>query len=423
LHQTDVNLLPLVLQRAVRLLESWLQCAPHLPVHDLLDRILHEGDAVARYAASASPLVRGQVLGNIEAFTELALSLDAGRYPSLPKFIHALHRLQKASDSDAPDEADVDAATDAVRILTIHSAKGLEAPIVVLLDANHSDAMREDHGVLCEWSPVHGRPNHFSAFGKRAERGLARERLFAEEEQLKDQEDWNLLYVAATRAKSLLIVSGVADGRGAAVNGVSEGRWYDRIQGADDIVLEELAPQPDTEKNHEFSLPIFQPPLLPAPIVEATAIYSSDVIDEGIALHALMERVTQARTWPPVLPDPASIARWLGCPPELARIVHGQADTLLAQAELRRFFNPAEHRFARNEMEIMSSDGVSRVDRVVMFDDELWILDYKRNVLESERDAYAQQLSRYRSAAQVVFPDVRIRTALITVDGRLTEVQ
>jgi ATP-dependent helicase/nuclease subunit A len=106
------------------LLEKWLDLAPRLPVHDLLDRILHDGDIVARYAQAASPLQRGQVLGNIEAFTELALNLDAGRYPSLPKFIDALRRLQKSADSDAPDEADIDAALDAVRILTIHGAKG-----------------------------------------------------------------------------------------------------------------------------------------------------------------------------------------------------------------------------------------------------------------------------------------------------------
>jgi ATP-dependent helicase/nuclease subunit A len=66
---------------------------------------------------------------------------------------------------------------------------------------------------------------------------------------------------------------------------------------------------------------------------------------------------------------------------------------------------------------------MARFDRLVMFDDELWILDYKRNLLESERIAYAQQLAGYRSAAQEVFAGATIRTALITVDGRLIEMQ
>lgn len=421
LHQTDAKLSSAALQRAVPLLENWLQLAPRLPVHDLLDRILHEGDVVARYASSVSPLIRGQVLGNIEAFTELALNLDAGRYPSLPKFIHALSRLQKASDSDAPDEADVNAATDAVRILTIHSAKGLEASVVVLLDANHSDAMREDHGVLCEWPQDADGPVHFSVFGKQSERGAARDRLFDEEEQLKMQEDWNLLYVAATRAKSLLIVSGVADASVAAVNGVAEGRWYSRIEGAEDIVLDDVLQYSEAKQETAFPLPIFQPPILAAPPVETAAVFSSDVIDEGIALHALMERVTQGHAWPLVLPDVELVAKWLPCKPALARTAHAQAQIILSQAELARFFDPAQYRFARNEMEIVTGEGVARFDRVVMFDDALWILDYKRNLLESERAAYQQQLMRYRMAAQAVFPNTVIRTALVTTDGRLTE--
>ncbi|MGH8809884.1 MAG: UvrD-helicase domain-containing protein, partial [Noviherbaspirillum sp.] len=108
------------LRRASALLQSWLEAAPRLPVHDLLDLILHEGELVARYARTAQPAMRAQVLGNIDAFTELALNLDAGRYPSLPKFIDALRVLKNGADNDAPDEAAVDAAVDAVRILTIH---------------------------------------------------------------------------------------------------------------------------------------------------------------------------------------------------------------------------------------------------------------------------------------------------------------
>ncbi|MES2027285.1 MAG: UvrD-helicase domain-containing protein [Pseudomonadota bacterium] len=420
LHQAAESSSP-VLQRAVTLLEKWLELAAHLPVHDLLDRILHDGDVVARYAQSASPLVRGQVLGNIEAFTELALNLDAGRYPSLPKFIDALRRLQKSAESDAPDEADIDAAMDAVRILTIHGAKGLEADIVVLLDANHSDPARDDYGVLCEWKQEADAPNHFSVFGRQAERGAARDYLFAEEEQLKTQEDWNLLYVATTRAKKLLIVSGVADARSASVNGVADGCWYSRFQGALEMELGDSLLVSDVEQEAEFSLPIFSPPALPAPQIEVEAAYSSAEIEEGIALHALMERLTQTSTWPLEMYEPAQIAKWLPCSREMATIVREQAHAILAQPELERFFDPAQHRFARNEMEVITSAGVARFDRIVMFDNELWILDYKRNLFDSERAAYALQLQRYRIAAQTVFPDATIRTGLITADGKLTE--
>jgi len=420
LQSVEADALPPALQRAAHLLERWLLLAPHLPVHDLLDRILSEGEVVARYASAASPLARGQVMGNIEAFTELSLSLDAGRYPSLPKFIHALQRMRKADDSEAPDEAGIPATVDAVRILTVHSAKGLEAPIVVLLDANHSDALREDQGVLCAWSQQDGRPGHFSVFGKQAERGVARAALFEEEARMKAQEDWNLLYVAVTRAKSLLIVSGIAGSRGAGADGVMPDRWYDRIRGADET---EMAPDglaaPAVAEAVDFLLPVFSPPALPSVLPAAEAALSGAAIDEGVALHALMERITQA--WPPQLPAPDAVAGWLGCTPDVARIVHGQARTILAADALRRFFDPAAFRFARNEMDIVTADGLLRFDRIVMGDDALWILDYKRNLLDSERAAYAQQMARYRAAAQDVFPETTVRTALITADGNLIE--
>jgi len=121
------------------------------------------------------------------------------------------------------------------------------------------------------------------------------------------------------------------------------------------------------------------------------------------------------------LPSPPALVRWLGISAEMAQVVHAQARVVLAQPELERFFNPSLHRWARNEMEIVAPSGVMRLDRVVMFDDEVWVIDYKRRLLDSERADYAAQLARYRSALVSVFSDKRIRSALITADGILTE--
>ena len=414
--------------RAAHLLAQWLDAAPHYPVHDLLDRILHEGQLAARYAQAVAPSMRSQALGNIEAFVELALNLDAGRYPSLPKFIDALRVLQRHAESDAPDEASIDAAADAVRILTVHSAKGLEAPVVVMLDTNHSDPANDNVGILCDWPQDEDAPTHFSAFGRKSERGLARDRWFDAEEGFKQQEDWNLLYVAITRAKQLLIVSGVASTRGALEGGVQEGSWYHRLfdRTGDVAGMEEVHPR--AQRNDElaaaeqtFSLALFDPVPQPVSIAPSADNYSNEAIEEGVALHALLERLTHAKTWPPTLPDEAVIARWLPCPRPLATTIRAQAATMLAQPALERFFNPALYRHARNEMDIVTGDGVLRCDRVVVFDEEVWILDYKRNFLDSERAAYAAQLARYREAALSVFSDKRIRSALITADGQFWE--
>ncbi|SFI00613.1 ATP-dependent helicase/nuclease subunit A [Collimonas sp. OK307] len=407
------------LQRASALLEEWLQAAPRLPVHDLLDVILHRGQLLARYAQAATPLSRSQAIGNIETFVELALNMDAGRYPSLPKFIDALRSLQNAAGGDAPDEASIDAATDAVRILTVHSAKGLEAPIVVLLDANHSKPARDDYGILCDWPQDAEAPQHFSAFGSSAERGAARDPLFAAEEGFKTQEDWNLLYVATTRAKQLLIISGVAGRSG----GVTDDSWYARLEHVPEASFDAVAEAAAVvDGAQRFEQEIFDPPQMPPPVVAAAATFDNQAIAEGIALHGLLERVTQHGQWPVVLPDAETIARWLPCPLVLAKLIRHQAQTILGQADLAHFFNPALHLHARNEMEIIADNVVLRFDRVVIFDDEVWILDYKRNLLDNERAAYTTQLRTYRQAAQAVFGDKRLRTALLTVDGRLSEI-
>jgi len=428
------------LVRAVSLLQRWLAAAPHLPVHDLLDMILHQGDLVARYAQHASPLTRSQTLGNIAAFVELSLNMDAGRYPSLPKFIDALRVLQRSSGGDAPDEASVDASADAVRILTVHSAKGLEAPVVAILDANHSDSVEDNLGILCAWPQDKDAPTHFSAFSRRSERGGARDDLFEEEDALRRQEDWNLLYVAVTRAKQLLLVSGVAGTRGAGEGGVVQGSWYQRLFASDAPVREiseEAVHGADAATIEEhFPLALFDPRPLPMPLFGAAAedpddapplidadgtLVSTEAIDEGVALHALLERLTHTNAWPLRLPSAAVLVRWLGISAQMAEVVHAQARVVLSQPSLERFFNPALHRWARNEMEIVTPNGLMRLDRVVMFDDELWVLDYKRRLLESERADYAAQLGRYRSALVSVFSDKRIRSALITADGALIE--
>ena len=416
-----------VMRRAGVLLQHWLHAAPRLPVHDLLDLILHQGELVARYAQAAQPLVRSQVLGNIEAFTELALNLDAGRYPSLPKFIDALELLKKDAEGDAPDEAAIAAAVDAVRILTIHSAKGLEAAIVVLADANHSEAAREDCGILCQWPQDANAPTHFSCFTKKDERGAARDALFEEEERLKRQEDWNLLYVAVTRAKEMLIVSGVAGARGALGDGTVEGSWYHRLQIVPEVIpgsdADEVMADGGSASAQEFLLPIFNPPAVPASTFISTVPLRNDAIDEGIALHALLERLTQTGVWPVTVPEAAQLARWLPCPLSTAMNIREQALLILSQPQLERFFNPAYFRFARNEMEVMNGDDLMRFDRAVVCDDEVWILDYKRDLLDSERGLYAAQLRRYKSAARAVFPGKMLRTALITADGRLWEME
>ena len=56
-----------------------------------------------------------------------------------------------------------------------------------------------------------------------------------------------------------------------------------------------------------------------------------------------------------------------------------------------------------------------------VFEKEVWILDYKRQLLETERAGYQAQLNGYRAAAEQIFTGKALKTALITANGRLWE--
>ncbi len=401
------------LQRAQLLLSGWLAASRHLPVHDLLDRVVHEGELVCRYATVSPAQTRLQVLANIDAFLGLSLELDAGRYPSIARFLEQLRRKQRGREQEAPDEGEIDTTLDAVRIMTVHGAKGLEAEVVAVMGTNHSDGGKDKAGVLCDW-PQHERaPVHFSVFGKLSERGVSRAALFEQEEAFRTQENWNLLYVAATRAKQLLVISGSAATNG----GVQAGSWYERMLPVPEFVPDDR-PLCAAGTNDSVELALFAPPALPPPD-RREGDADNEATLEGKRLHALMERLTNASLWPVTIPPVAVVARWLDCSVSEAETACEQAARILAQPSLARFFDPAEYTFARNEMELVHRGELMRIDRLVIFENALWILDYKRNLYEWQQADYQRQLARYRDACADLYPGMAISTALITVDGQL----
>ncbi|MDP3482039.1 MAG: UvrD-helicase domain-containing protein, partial [Sulfuricella sp.] len=211
------------LGRAAGLLQGWLALTDTLPVHDLLDRIYFEGDLLQRYAVAVPEAMRGAVQANLHAFMELALNVDSGRYPSLPKFINELQQLRRALAQEAPDEGIVGDVGNAVRILTIHGSKGLESPIVWLLDAHALPRNERGYRAVLDWPPESPRPQHFFLYAGKRERAAQWQPVFDAEAQLERREDLNLLYVAMTRARQALIVSGSESAR------KSEESWHGKL--------------------------------------------------------------------------------------------------------------------------------------------------------------------------------------------------
>ena len=105
--------------------QTWVNS---LPPHDALHAIYQRGDVLARFAAAAPATQRMAVQANLRALLSAALQHDGGRYLTPYAFVRAM----KQGGVRAPGRVDAQA----IRLLTVHGAKGLEAHSVLLLDTD-----------------------------------------------------------------------------------------------------------------------------------------------------------------------------------------------------------------------------------------------------------------------------------------------
>ena len=413
------------LARARDLLAAWMAAADALPVHDLLDRIYHQAEVRERYAQRVPAAMAGRVLANLDAFIGLALAQDAGRFPSLMRFLEELRAASRGPEEEAPDEGDAgaDAAGNAIRMMTVHGAKGLEAPIVCLVDANAAAGPAETYEPLIDWPPGADAPAHFSMLTVKDEIGAGREAVQRINLEAADREELNLLYVAMTRARQSLIVSGSENRqanpasawqlihaavvaqhavRGLAASDISHGpcAWGALAFGAAaESAGENHAQMPCT------------PAVPPTPVGVRRAAATPQQI-EGVALHGILQWLAQARDERLSAPDDAVLARRTGLPADTIARLRPRAEAVFTEASLARFFDPAEYASARNEFELVSLAGTRRLDRVVEFDAEVWVLDYKRT-LGGDLADYSAQMNDYIALLRPLHAGKRVRGALI----------
>ena len=405
------------LRRARDCLLRWLPLAANLPVHDLLDRIYFESDLEQRYGAAVPSSMQQSVQANLMAFIELSLTIDSGRYPSLGRFLADLTALGDAPNNEAPDEGSVGDIGNMVRIMTVHGAKGLESPIVWIIDATFTPKPRDAYDVLVTWPTGAPRPDHFSFLTTKNERGPAREPYLADEAAIQTQEDANLLYVAMTRAKQYLIVSGNQVGSGA-------GSWYKALatlSTASELPVV-VAPLVDKADSAAATYPRELPDwyTTPMPHGERKLSVSDKNRDYGIQLHALLEAARDGAvsqiTATQVLKNADAAMR---------NALLNQANAILGAPHLEKFFDARHFRAARDEVSLIDGAGdLLRIDRIVEFDDSVWVLDYKSAASKVVRASafmadYRQQLLRYRRAVASIYPDKTLRCGLIFGDGVL----
>ena len=184
---------------ALTLLRSLHQRRNSRPVADTLTELLNATRAHVGFA-----LRRGgeQALANVLHIADLARAYEAEGGISFRGFVDAL--AEAASQAEAPEAPILEEGSDGIRVMTVHKAKGLEFPVVILADMScrmsRDTADRYVDGLrglcaqrLAGWAPAEL---------------LDHEPLEVERDRREGQ---RLAYVAATRARDLLVVPAIGD--------------------------------------------------------------------------------------------------------------------------------------------------------------------------------------------------------------------
>jgi ATP-dependent helicase/nuclease subunit A len=305
----------------------------------------------------------------------------------------------------------------------VHGSKGLERPIVCLIDSHRRDNARDIYDVLVDWEPGASAPRHFSFYTVKDERGNARQRYFDQQQTFAETENLNLLYVAMTRAQQYLIVSGSGDEQ-------LEGTWYKRLRAAlpeNTLALDALPARPVQAESAAMptAAQTSAVPMQAFPTGQRQSGFESAAQRRGIALHRILEHITV----PGHAPDRVALRLELGWNTADFDALWQEAQALVAAPGLARFFDPAQYWRAFNELPYVTDTGeLKRIDRLVEFDDSVWILDYKMGEAAEDADLarsaarYRKQIHEYRAAMATVYSERPIRCALIFSGARLHEI-
>ena len=453
-------------------LDAWTGEAAFKPVFEFYAAALARDGLRKKMIARLGPEA-GDI---IDEFLSFCLAEERTGLPGLEAFLATL-------ESTGPEiKREMDQTRDEIRVMTVHAAKGLEAPVVFLVDGG-SAPFSDQH--LPRLMPFEGSGEHFAGKGylwrsaSDVANGFSRAAA-ARARELADDEYRRLLYVGMTRAEDRLIVCGYHGKRAP-----STGTWHSIVSRAlvgapESAERKHPASSETVHRFHMTKLPpvalagaeaarpsqhfaplpesLFKPlpPYedLPRPLSPSGA---SALIDEG------KETLTDTRS--PVLDAEAepgfAIVRGLALH-KLLQMLPGIAENERRDAAQRYLAHvgaewpPAERdkalasvfsiladpRFAplfgsssRAEVSIMGSLEVrgkkrsisGKIDRLAVTPESVSIVDYKTNrpapaMLAEVPPAYVLQLALYRALLVPLYPGRAVRAALLFTEApRLIE--
>jgi len=270
-----------LLDRAAKLISELVARRHHYPIQDLLRFAVAESEYMTVVAANFDGAQR---LANVERLFTLAARFESSGTHLIRDFVRYVEEFEAIGSRES--EGQIDQAADAVRLMTIHQAKGLEFPVVIIPDLQRLSRVATDNWVLLDrhqgltLKVPDGRGNLVAGctFANFERRHTWREQF----------ESMRLLYVAASRAEDRLILSGVTEDTGSMVTKndswlkwiwqsleLGERRASDVVDLADDVQLQ-LTMNLGSEPAEEFEAEPDAPP--------QTSMHSADSLNEAFPL-------------------------------------------------------------------------------------------------------------------------------------------
>ena len=430
--------LPAALSPLGERLTLWKRWVDTLPPHDALSAIYHDGDVLARYAATTPPTQRDAVLIHLRALLAAALQVDGGRYTTA----YALVRTLRAGGIEAPVRAD----SHAVRLLTIHGAKGLEAPLVLLLDTDAEAVKAQTMGVLVDWPGEAPHPQRFVFLASESKPPTCVADALATEQAARKREELNALYVALTRTQRTLVVSSLEP------HIANPSSWWQRLHAqAVDAVWNASSDEGELLEPAQIEgYTLLCMPNMPlAPMEYAQAAINNIAISDGLdvtldpaqaldsrigqAMHRLLERYVPPQRVSQSMhlamqAQQTRVAQEFTLEPAQMALAHSMA-LAIVQGEGAWAWDADQLSWQGNEVGLVHRGRPLRIDRLVLrrgvggADGQWWVLDYKSTHQPQLQPGLREQLLTYRAAVAQAQPGQTVRAAFLTPSGSLIELQ
>ncbi|WP_333831700.1 double-strand break repair helicase AddA [Rubrimonas sp.] len=442
---------------AVGLIERAMADADFARPYEFFEAALGAGPGQGRGRARLLARLGVEAEDAIDEFLAQALAYEQGRIPTLEGFLDWLAR------SEVSIKREFDKTAGEIRVMTVHGAKGLEAPVVILPDSMSAKggraraivAMEAEGGPLPAWSAAEGEAPDALQGAKEAAKALER------------AESRRLLYVAMTRAQNWLIVCGAgAQGEAetwrslveagmraapavevAAPVGFPEDARMLRVEDVGVATerprrAEDAAAPPSRVPNWARRPP--PPPPSEPPRRAASALggdagaggsgtVGSGTVGSGTgaeparlrgeAIHALLEHLPDAPPeMRPALADRLLRARAPWADAAQRAEMTGEAARAMAAPEAAPFFADGALAEIAVALDLAGARIAGRIDRLAVDAKRLRAVDFKTDAAppdapEAIPEPYLRQLAAYREALRRLHPGCAVEMSLLYTAG------